>query len=309
MELEIFLDLPTAEIACLVREAGPKVCVFPINGTRRWFMLEHPQVAGQGNISQYLDITGKRHIELYQLFFEHGVDTLLTPVFGLDLLERGEEYVTAIGIEGLSRLASHPDFLEFYKTYDVQVRFYGDYRKFLQNTPNAHLLDLFDTVTRETHANKSCQLLFGVFAHDAAETIAELSINYYLEHKTYPDKHTLVELYYGGYVPSVNFFIGFDKFSAYDMPLIATGNEDLYFTVAPSPYLNVKQLRTILYDHLYARPEQETDYSAITAELWESIREFYRVNRNMVQGVGQKHPLAKFWYPLPQVKLSDCFRE
>ena len=307
MHLETFLDLPTAEVARIVRAAGPKVCVFPINGTRRWFMLEHFTSAGQYDVSQYLDITGKRHIELYQLFFEHGVDTLLTPVFGVDLLERGEEYVNAIGAEGLHRLASHPDFLAFYETYDVQVRFYGDYAKFLENTPYAYLLDSFDAITRKTYANQSCQLLFGVFAHDATETIAELSIDYYREHKTYPDKCKLIELYYGVRVSPASFFVGFDKFNVYDMPLITTGNEDLYFTVAPSPYLDTYQLRIILYDHLYARPEEETDYSAITTELWGSIGEFYRMNRGSVQGVGNKHPLAKFWYPLPQVKLPSRF--
>ena len=38
---ERFLQLPTAEVAALVRATGPKVCVFPFNGTRRWFLLEH----------------------------------------------------------------------------------------------------------------------------------------------------------------------------------------------------------------------------------------------------------------------------
>ena len=40
MELESFLQLPLEEAARLVRADGPKVAVFPINGTRRWFMLE-----------------------------------------------------------------------------------------------------------------------------------------------------------------------------------------------------------------------------------------------------------------------------
>jgi len=39
--LDSFLNLPKPEIAKLVRESGNQVCVFPINGTRRWFALEH----------------------------------------------------------------------------------------------------------------------------------------------------------------------------------------------------------------------------------------------------------------------------
>ena len=33
-----FLRLPTDEVARVVRASGTKVCVFPFNGTRRWFL-------------------------------------------------------------------------------------------------------------------------------------------------------------------------------------------------------------------------------------------------------------------------------
>ena len=89
IDRETFLELPTAEVAKLVRAAGTKVCVFPINGTRRWFMLEHQD---QNNAESYSSITWLRHIELYKLIFDHGCDTLLTPIFGPDLLARGESY-------------------------------------------------------------------------------------------------------------------------------------------------------------------------------------------------------------------------
>ena len=40
LSLNEFLGLPTEEVARLVHAAGSKVCVFPINGTRRWYLLE-----------------------------------------------------------------------------------------------------------------------------------------------------------------------------------------------------------------------------------------------------------------------------
>ena len=60
MDAATFHTLPRPEVARLVRAAGPKVCVFPINGTRRWFMLEHAPPSGQAEdqdlLSQaYLD--------------------------------------------------------------------------------------------------------------------------------------------------------------------------------------------------------------------------------------------------------------
>ena len=44
ISFEHFLQLSAEEIAAVVRASGEKVCVFPVNGTRRWFLLEH---AGQ----------------------------------------------------------------------------------------------------------------------------------------------------------------------------------------------------------------------------------------------------------------------
>lgn len=307
MDLETFLNLSTDEVARTVRQEGPKVCVFPINGTRRWFMLEHR--AGSASASdRYLDIMTNRHIELYKLFFDHGVDTLLTPIFGPDLLKRGDEYVR-MAVEGMAYLGTHSDFLDFYRDYDVRVRFYGDYKKFLEPTRHSHLTEIFDEATEKTLSYDQYRLFFGVFAHDAAETIAELSVDYYNEHGHIPDKCTIVKLYYGEYVAPVDFFIGFDKFSAFDMPIVSTGEEDLYFTVAPSPYLTVRQLRVILYDHIYVRPEGETDYSDLDMDDWSLMRDFYQTNLGKTQGVGARQAQGGFWYPLPQVELPKRWED
>lgn len=303
MDLAEFQDLPTEQVGRLVRAAGPKVCVFPINGTRRWFLLTHPSQRGEGLASAYLDATAKRHVEIYRLLFDHGLDTLLTPVFGPDLVERGEGYMQ-IAADGLARLTTHPDFLNFYETYGVRVRFYGDHRKFLGPTPYAYLSDRFDDVTARTLSHSRYRLFFGLFAHDATETVAEVAIRCYQEQGRPPNKRQIVEAYYGEYVGPVDLFIGFDKLSAFDMPLVATGAEDLYFTVSPSPYLTQRQLRDILYDHLYARPG-ELDYSEMSSREWDLMGDFYQANMERTLGVGTKR--GGVWYPLPQVKLPAGF--
>ena len=63
MEQETFLHLPNEDVAHIVREAGQKVCVFPINGTRRWLMLEHPEAVAEDFVEAYLNIAGRRHVE------------------------------------------------------------------------------------------------------------------------------------------------------------------------------------------------------------------------------------------------------
>lgn len=299
IDLEAFLDLEAAEVAKRVQASGPKVCVFPINGTRRWYMLEHIPEREADRYSAYLDLGTERHIELYQMVFDHGIGTLLTPAFGPDLLERGEGYVE-LATEGLARLATHPALLDFYRAYEVRVRFYGEYERFFHSTPYAHLPELFLEAQERTALHGRFRLFFGVCADDAAETTARLAIRFHEEHRCAPDRKALVSLYYGEHVEPVDLFIGFDKFCAFDMPLIATGDEDLYFTVSPSPYLSERQLRAILYDHLYARRGGEPDYDLMTHEDWDFMREFYRLNRESTLGVGTKLG-GGVWYPLPQV--------
>jgi hypothetical protein len=224
---------------------------------------------------------------------------LLTPCFGPDILERGEDYM-GMAAEGLSFLASHPDFLRFYDRHRVRVRFYGDYERYFGATPYAYLVDVLDEVRARTAHHSRHRLFFGLFAHDATQTIAELAVGYYARHGQVPDRRALVELYYGEYVDPVDLFIGFDKCAAFDMPLVATGNEDLYFTVCPSLYLDARQLRAILYDHLYTR-RGEADYAALGPDEWAYMADFYRANRGKTLGLGTQR--QGIWYPLPQVGL------
>ncbi len=113
-----------------------------------------------------------------------------------------------------------------------------------------------------------------------------------------------MEAYYGEYVGPVDLFIGFDMLSAFDMPLVATGTEDLYFTVSPSLYLTQRQLRDILYDHLYAR-RGEPDYSDMSAREWDLMGDFYQANMERTLGVGMER--GGVWYPLPQARLPPGF--
>ena len=300
-DLSQFLNLPVDEVASLVRAAGPKVAVFPINGTRRWFALEHAAAAqGDDPITAYMDISQSRHIELYRLFFDHGVDTLLTPVFGSELFRRGDDYVRRIGMAGIARLAQHPEFLKFYDDYGVRVRFYGDYRRELAGTDFAPLIDIFDEAARRTRTYERARLFLGVFASDATEAAAALAVAFYREQAKAPTHRELVEMYYGEYVEPASFFIGFDKLSAFDYPLLASGEEDLYFTLAPSPYLTERQLREILFDHLYTRRAEEPDYSELTPDDWAWMKSFYNAHQEHTYGVGALH--SGIWIPSEQLE-------
>jgi tuberculosinol/isotuberculosinol synthase len=299
VDLEVFVDLPTDEVADLVRQHGPKVCVFPVNGTRRWYLLEHGG-AGDGGptVEDFLAHMVEAHIRLYSLCFDHGIHTLLSPIIGPDILERPDADTSCQGMA----LLGGERFAEFYGAHGVRVRFYGDYRRYLEHTPHSHLCSLFEEVTTSTACHTDHRLFFGVCAHNAAETVADISIRFFQEHQRAPDHGEIVRAYYGESVEPVDLFIGFDRFSVFDMPLVSSGDEDLYFSVAPSPYLGQRELRSILYDHLYAR-SREPDYGELTVEDWNEMAGFYHLNRGVVMGTGIR-ARSGIWYPIVNAGLS-----
>ncbi|MEP6894440.1 MAG: hypothetical protein ABI986_02415 [Chloroflexota bacterium] len=292
---ERFLQLSTDEVSKMVQATGHKVCVFPVNGTRRWFMLEHGEKIGNDFFEAYMNESIKNHVDLCAMLFDHGVQTILAPVFGRELMRRGDEYTKRVGMDGLVRTATDKCYRDFFEKYNVRVRFYGDYRDVLTGTPYDYTLKSMYELTEATKNNKAVNLYFGVFADEVTETIARLSVEHYLAQGSVPDKETLVRKYYGEDLPSVSLFIGFDKFSVFDMPLLSTGAEDLYFAVSPSPYMTEHQLRAILYDHMYVRPVPEPDYTKLPSEELDWLRDYYRHNKDYVFGVGK----LKFnlWFP------------
>ena len=328
MELSEFQALSRREIAHLVRQAGTRVCVFPVKGTRRWFMLENPTLRTGDLATAYLDAVTRRSIEIYQMMYEHGIDTILSPSFSPDVMARGEDYVQMIA-SGMANPVAHPAFMDFCQTCGVRVRFYGDYRAFFDGTALAGFADLYDGAAQQTEAyGNQHRLYIGMFAHDPAETIAKLAIRYHGEHGNAPNKNTLIRLYYGAHVDPVDLFIGFGKLRAFDMPLVATGREDLYFMVSPSLFLTEGQLREILYDHLYARTRTNANLSPeelrgamrdspgdktqaardAQTEDWAFIKGFYAANNERTLGVGASLR-SGVWYPLPQVATPPRSRD
>lgn len=295
ISFEDFRQLPVEEVAARVRASGQKVCVFPVNGTRRWFILEHGDQIGNDFFEAYMNASIKNHVDLCSMLFEHGINTILAPVFGHELMRRGDEYTQRVGMDGLVRTATDPNYRRFYEQHDVKVRFYGDYRDVLTGTPYEYALKSIYEITELTKGHSASRLFFGVFADEVTETIARLSVEHYLASGAVPDKETLIRKYYGEDVPPVSIFIGFDKFNVFDMPLLSTGEEDLYFSVSPSPYMTERQLRAILYDHMYVRPMAEPDYSALSQDELNWLRKYYRNMQDYALGVGKLQ--FNLWIP------------
>ncbi len=301
MDIETFQRLPVAEVARLVRAAGPKVCGFPANGTRRWFVLEHPELAAASGFENYLLIAVRRLLDIWQLFFDHGVDTVLSPLFGSAVAVRDQLY-QQLYQQGLLWFTTNPQALDFYDTHEVRVSVYGSARRHLTDPVYAEVLESFEAVARRTAHHRRHRLFVGIYAEDATEAIAEIAVRLHQTQGQVPSKRQIIEAYYGEYIEPLSFFIGFEPMAMFDVPLVASGMEDLYFTVSPSFYLDSYTLRAILYDHLYARRVKD-EYGRLTTDDWSQIGDFYRLNRHHVLGVGHQGAQGCWWHPLPQVEL------
>jgi tuberculosinol/isotuberculosinol synthase len=298
-ERDKFLNLPTKEVANLIRARGSTVCVFPFNGTRRWFLLEYGRNFDGDAAKNYVELTTHGYINTYKLVFDHGIDTIIAPVFGGEILNRGEEYMREIGAN-MALLATQPAFLDFYENYDIRIHFYGDYRNKMRGTPYEHINAVFDEITQKTARHSQRRLFYGVWADETTEAIAELAVKHFQATGEIPSRRELIEQYYGEYIEKADIFIGFEKFNVFDYPMLSWGEESLYYTVAPSLYMSDRQLRNILYDYVYLRPVQDPDYFAMPAHEFEAMREFYDNNREVTFGVGEMR--GGIWYPKSGVK-------
>jgi adenosine tuberculosinyltransferase len=109
-------------------------------------------------------------------------------------------------------------------------------------------------------------------------------------------------------IPDLSLFLGFLQPQYFDVPLISTGEEDLYFTMNPSPDLTARQLREILYDHLVTRRAPEVNYGALSEEAQAALAEYNELYSGVTVGIGRIDPLTETWVPLLPERIENRYR-
>jgi len=289
-----WLQWPTERVARWVEGTGqPVVMGWPFNGTRRWYLSHrrrHP-----GDDRDYLTTLARRQAELHRMVFAHGVGVMMAPLFGGELLKRGEVYKEYV-LGGLSSLAEDEVYREMFDA-GLRVRFYGDYEETL-DTPSLHpVLRACESLVSATASGDGPLLMVGLFADEPYPAIARLSVEFAAKHGRTPDRRELIEAYYGIPIPDLSLYLGFLQPQLFDVPLIATGKEDLYYTLNPSPGLTEQQLRGILHDHLVTRREPEINYGELSGEAQGALAAYNERFSGVTLGVGRIDPLTGTWLP------------
>ncbi len=294
-QLSEWLRWPTERVARWITAGSqPVVMGWPFNGTRRWYLAYRRQDL---NARDYLTTLTRRQAELHRMIFAHGIDTILTPLFGRELLGRGSAYTQYV-LSGLSQLADDEVYQEMFAA-GVRIRFYGDYEEMLDAPIFRPTLEACASLAAATASGNGPTLLIGLFADSPHATLARLSVEFAQRWGSPPDRRELIEAYYGLAVPDLSIYLGFAQPVLFDIPLLATGQEDLYVTLNPSPSLTEKQLREILYDHLVTRRMPEVDYDKLSDEAQDALAEYYKRCSGVTMGIGLIDPLTGVWKPLP----------
>ena len=297
-----FAALPAAQVAALVRERRPGLSVgFPLNGSRRWYALRRlagtlpdaPEGAGDP-YAPYVETALQQQIRVHRMLYAHGVHTIVYPVFGGELLTRGDAYNAAL-LHALEHIALHPALRAFYDECDVQVRVYGDYARALPALGHAALVDEYVRLMDETAAHRSCRLLYGLWAEDAGDAAARFSVDFFRRTGRAPSRGELVRSYYGMELGWLDAYIGFEKPTVFDVPLLLGPDTALYFTVAPSLCLTAQGLCAVLYDLLYARSVDDPDTLIAGPAQLQALGAYYRARADTIIGAGDVDPKLGVW--------------
>jgi tuberculosinol/isotuberculosinol synthase len=298
LKLGEFLLLPTSKVAEIIRGL---TMGFPIDGTRRWFLLNHPKI---WDVEEYKQLTAKRYTKVFAMLFDHGVETVLVPAFGGELMSRGEEYVREM-MDGVARLAQSPAFTDFYHDYNVRVRFYGDWRRQVQGLPGSEaVVSALDGCAATQHTG-SRRIFYGLWADDMLVTI----VDDLARSRTEPVKFTreaIVARYYGEYVRPTDIYIGFGRPTVFDVPMLVTSQTDLYYTVVPSLDLDEHLFRMIVWDHCVGRWTQQ-EWNRLTEADLVALKAYYKAQHGSVLGLGEVDAATGIWYQKGFSSL-DSFR-
>lgn len=251
-----WLRLDNQDIARIVAQKVTTVAVY-VNGTRRWFLSQSEEW------NDYAEIAGKAQRALSQLFYDHGIQTLIQPVLGYDLLERGQDYLSLAVEQGLAELAAR-EYRDWYHQDEIRLTFYGNWPKALSELGFGKVVTLMNELMLETSQHTKRKLLLGVFADEGLNNIINLA-------QTVSRGNELVTRYYGQAVGPVDIVIGSGQPAIWDLPLLDINKASLYFLQAPTFCLNKDTLRRILYDHLYQRVNDDDLYDNLSLEDWQNL--------------------------------------
>jgi hypothetical protein len=295
--LDDFIRWPAGKIRPFVQG---KTVVLSTSGTSRWYFLEYGDI-GQGydapeRFLEYGRRVIQRVIEMTDILYSDGIESLFLVGFGGSQGRRNTGYVE--NLKWVYNLLIDETSRALYDQHEIGVLFRGDWGSIFTQLGADDLTRKFEKIEQETAARRRW-LIWYVPDDLIPSSLVPLVAEHIERTGEMPDRTTLARAYYGRPFQDIDILIGNNKPSITNIcpPLLSL--KDLYFTVSPITYLERRQWRKILYDHLFARRGQYRDFTALTAETLEEMRAFYKVAQDDIIGVGTYHRPTQCWRPAP----------
>jgi hypothetical protein len=298
------------KISSIVKETGiPRVGVLIPDGTRKIGVICYSMDCESPDFEKNLfRKVNEDLMTVANTFFEHGLHTLFVPCLTNGNLKRDKDYVeNAVNI-GLQFILKSEPWLNFYREHKIRVKIYGDINLFEKLGYN-HVLKWVEDIQEETAQNDRHVLFFGLGCSNREENdrIMDHAIDFYRVHNRKPSREELVNWYYNGPVDEVDFFIRptIIRDSDVQPPLISGVKTQMYFPIAPFPFLDKNGIREIFYDMLYTRTismgfDNEI-LNGLNPEESEIVKDYYMKNRSVIFGVGKR--IGDFWLPVNNIKI------
>lgn len=307
-----FFSLPKEKIAELIENTGkPRVVVFVPDGTRRIGVICYGLSQDSNDFeNQLFEKISEDLMKVEQLFFDHGLHTLIVPCISYGNLERKNNYIEKAINHGLKRILHDEEWLKFYDDNKIKVKIYGDYDTFSRSGYGI-VSEWIDDVQFRTRKHDRHVLYYGLVCSGRGEydRLIDHAVAFYQEHGRRPSREEQLEWYFNGKVEDVDLFIRTSAIRDSDLqPHFISGvKTQMYFTFAPFPFMNSNTLREILYDYLYSRPlSYGTDTEAsriINGSEAELVKNYYVNNSDAVVGIGKR--IGDFWLPMVNLKSPD----
>lgn len=303
--LDEFQDWPSSRVASLT--AG-KTLVFAPGGTSRWYFFEYGDTrVGYGGQEQFMNYgrqAVRRTMELVDMMFADGFSTIFAVVNTPEQDTRTPEYTKNL-TWAYGTLADNVS-LELYAEHKVSVRFRGPWAQALNRlAASGDTLAQLREVEEKTAHWKQWLIWLTHDSDPIPQSLAPLVADSIQKTGRFPKRSALCQAYYGRPLEYADIFLSNNKLSVKHMcpPLILLG--DLYFTVNPSYYMDHRQWRHILYDHLFSRRRHYRDYKMLGSDVVDEMRSFYAANQGVTMGVGTHHAASQTWRPIMATSLQQ----
>jgi hypothetical protein len=291
---EAFLKLPAREVCRMVdRNERPHTGIFIADGNRR-LVMTHTGLTPEddGFYSAYPDLVTESFKHNLEVFFQHGLHTLLFPLFGPSLLTRTEAYRCKVMPELVRQLFKSRQWLSFYREQAIRIKAYGNLEILSREFPGLNLAEAIRECEQITAAHRKHRLFYGFFSTQVYDLAFIRQMQQFSQtQQRAPDRSELARLYYREPLRSADFFITSTRMGYLGaLPPFAYGkNTRMYTLAAPGVFgLNETTYRKILYDLLLPEPGDPSSIKDTTPAGIDFLGEYYQRNRSRILGTGKQ---------------------